>query len=134
MEGQNLLFLSCVRLQKGEKPHGTLLGHSLGLSTCLESFVSLVSSSSLAIKLFLSSLLQSSLSPEGSNLMGIPFMSEWVLKGLLLSAHCPAVSLFIGSHLLQEDPSLMMAGQGTDLRVQQDFIRSYFIITFLRRE
>ena len=34
------------------------------------------------------------------------------------------------SHLLQDEASLMMAEQGTDLYVEQNVIRSHFIITF----
>ena len=61
------------------------------------------------LTLFLPSLLKSSLSLEGSSSVETSYL------GLSLSEHYLAVGLCICSFLLQEEDSLMMDEQGTDL-------------------
>lgn len=56
------------------------------------------------------------LSSEGKNLMETSHLAR-VFQGLSLSEHCPVVGLYICSHLLQEEASLTMAEQDTDVEV-----------------
>ena len=46
---------------------------------------------------------------------------------LSLSEHCPVVGLYISSHLLKEDASLMMAVQDTYIEVYQKVTRNHLI-------
>ena len=56
----------------------------------------------------------------------IPFRTECFKVSHTLYNVC----LCICSHLLQEEASLVMADQGTDLWVQQNVIGGHFIVTF----
>lgn len=62
----------------------------------------------------LTPLLHCSMSPEGKDLMQTSRVGLSVPRSLL-SAHCPAVGLCICPPLLQEEASLMVGEQGTDL-------------------
>lgn len=76
-------------------------------------------------------LLQSSLSLRGSNWWRY-LIYCWILQNL--PVHCLLVGLSICSRLLQKESFLMMTEQGTDVWVQQNIVKSHFIVIFLLAE
>lgn len=87
--------------------------------------------SPLALKLFPPPFPQGSLSPEGEGFDGDLPIGWSVPRSLTLAVFRLAVGLCVCSHLLQEEASLIMGEQDSDLSVQQNVIRSHFIATFL---
>ena len=77
----------------------------------LDSLFFLVSFTILALTLFLTPLLGSSLSPEGRNLMEAFHLELSVPRSFSLSARL-AVGLYVCPDLLQEEASLIMAEKG----------------------
>lgn len=71
-------------------------------------------SSSLILRLLLFPVLQETLSPEGKGLMESSFEGLNVPRSLTLWIIL-AVGVYTGSHLLQEETSLVLDKQGTDI-------------------
>jgi hypothetical protein len=68
----------------------------------------------MSLIILLPPLVHSSLTPEERN-VAKSHLELSILLLVIYSTHCPVVGLCINAYILQEEASLMVAEQGTDL-------------------